>query len=335
VAAVSPHSGDSNRKSLQCGRRLYDVTVWENNPISATITKVEVPGSDVTFALDEAEDAFISGLVHVHSTTGIVSSRASLDRERLPATSFSFGVVATEPAESGRPRSVTCRVHVTVGDVNDNAPVFEFPSLENNTIVLTKGVPYDRKTVARLVAHDADSGANALVTYSIEAGTPFSVDPTTGLITVVGDLDSLVAQKANIRVVATDSGDPAMSTTGVLTLVLEHPEMHTQHRDQTSRRRAADRKTGTGSNLWLIMAIGAVIVVAAFIITAIIAILVCTDKRRRGGRKRDVPEATALPVIGGGNGNTKHDGMLHGANGDVRKTTAAVPASSIQKLQQV
>ena len=332
VAAVSPHSGDINRGSLQCGRRLYDVTMSENNPISATIVKVGVPGSDVTFALDDAEDAFISGLVHVHATTGIVSSRASLDRERID--SISFGVVATEAAAASGSRSVTCHVHVTVADVNDNAPVFEFPSPENNTIVLTTGDRYDGTAVARLVARDADFGTNARVTYSIEAGTPLAVDPATGLVSVVGNLDSLVAQKANIRVVATDSGNPAMSTTGVLTLVLEHSEVHTPHRDQTSRRRAADRKTGTGSNFWLIMAVGAVIVVAAFIITAIVAVLVFTDRRRRG-QKRDLPEPTSLPVVGGG--NTKHDDdVFHGANGDVkRSTTAAVPASSIQKLQQV
>lgn len=330
VAAVWPHSGDNIRKSLRCSRPLYDVSLSENNPITDTIVKVAVPGSDVTFALDDAENAFISGLVHVDARTGIVRWRGSLDRERLDA--ISFGVVATEAAGSGGSRSVTCRVHVTVVDVNDNAPVFEFPSPENNTIVLTTGQRYDGKPVARLKAHDADFGTNAKVTYSIEAGTPFAVDPTTGLLSVVGDLDSLVAQRANIRVVATDSGNPAMSTTGVLHLVLKQPEMGTPHRDQTSRRRAVDRITGTGSNFWIIIAIGAVIVVAAIIITAIVAILVFTDKRRRS-QKRDVPETTSLPVVD--SGNAMHDGMFHGANGDVRKTPASVPASSIQKMQQV
>ena len=328
VAAVAPHSGENDEKSFQCGRRLYDVTMSENNPISATIVKVGVSGSDVTFTLDDTDDAFVSGLLHVHSRTGIVSLRASLDREQIQ--SFSFGVVSTEAAENG-PRSVTCRVHVTVADVNDNAPVFEFPSPENSTIVLTTGTRYEGKPVARLIARDDDFGTNARVSYSIEAGTPFAVDPTTGLVSVVGDLNSLVAQKANIRVVATDFGSPAMSTTGVLTLVLEHPEMYTQERDQTSRRRAANGQTGSGSNFWLIMAIGAVIFVAALIITAIVAILVFTEKRRRG-QKRDIPEATSLPVIGGC-ANAK---VFHGANGDVRKTTVVdVTSSSVQKLQQV
>jgi len=60
---------------------------------------------------------------------------------------------------------------------------------------------------------------------SIEPGTPLAVDPHSGQVRVVGDLDSLVAQKVNIRVVATDAGTPAMSTTGVLKLVLKHPEL--------------------------------------------------------------------------------------------------------------
>lgn len=338
VAVAPPSGGDSDRKSLQCGRRFYDITMPENNPISATIVKVGVPGSDVTFALADADDAaFVSGLVHVHPRTGVVSSRASLDRERID--SLSFGVVATEVADGTR--SVTCRVYVTVADVNDNAPVFEFPSPDNHTIVLMTGVRYEGTPVARLVARDDDFGTNARVTYSIEAGTPLEVDPLTGQLSVVGDLDSLVAQKANIRVVATDSGNPAMSTTGVLTLVLEQQQgrdLRTLQRDQSSRRRAADSQTGTGSSFWLMMAVGTVIVVAAFIIVAIVAVLVLTDRRRRGAQKP--PATTALPVVGG-DGNAKHDGAFRGANGDVRKpitattVAAAVPSASVQKLQQV
>jgi len=341
VAAVRPGgSGSVHQHSLHCGRRLYDVTMSENNAISATIVKVGVPGNDVTFALDDTEDAFISGLVHVHTRTGIVSSRASLDRERVDA--FSFGVVATEVSSSGgqpQRHSATCRVHVTVADVNDNAPVFEFPSPDNNTIVLTTGggggSRYDGNPVARLKARDADYGTNSRVTYSIEPGTPLAVDPTSGLVTVVGNLDSLVAQKANIRVIATDSGSPPMSTTGVLKLVLKHPEMNAEHRDQTSRRRAVDRPNGTGSNLWITVAIGVVIVAAAIIITAIVAILVFTERRRRHGEKRDTPEVAPLSVVA--DGDAKHVGAIHGggANGDVRKTTTSVPAANIQKLQQV
>ena len=326
MIAASPDSGngENSRKWPKCGRRLYDVTMSENNAVSATIVRVGVPGSDVTFALDDAEDAYVSGLVRVHARTGIVSARVALDRERADA--FSFGVVATEAdtgsgsgpqrsdagSGSGRQKSVTCRVHVTVADVNDNAPVFEFPSPENHTIVLTAGRRrYDENpVVARLQARDADFGTNARVTYAIEAGTPLAVDPTTGLVSVVGNLDSLVAQKANIRVVATDSGTPAMSTTGILKLVLQHPETDTQHRDQTSRRRAADSQTGTGSNFWLIMTVGAFVVVAAIIITVIIAVLVFTERRRRA-QKRDLAETTPLPVVS--DGNAKHDGAFHGA----------------------
>jgi len=87
---------------------------------------------------------------------------------------------------------------------------------------------------------------------SIEPGTPLAVDPSSGQVRVVGDLDSLVAQKVNIRVVATDAGTPAMSTTGVLKLVLKHPELDaTHHRDQTSRRRAAGNRQQTGSSFWI------------------------------------------------------------------------------------
>jgi len=111
---------------------------------------------------------------------------------------------------------------------------------------------HDAGPVARLSARDHDFGTNARITYSIEPGTPLAVDPSSGQVRVVGDLDSLVAQKVNIRVVATDAGTPAMSTTGVLKLVLKHPELDaTHHRDQTSRRRAAGNRQQTGSSFWI------------------------------------------------------------------------------------
>ena len=101
---MSAHSGDNNGDTLHCSRRLYDVTMLENNAVSATIVKVGVPGSDVTFAVDDADDAFVRGLVRVHSRTGIVSARRSLDRERLDAVSF--GVVAAQTGTGSGRRSV-------------------------------------------------------------------------------------------------------------------------------------------------------------------------------------------------------------------------------------
>ena len=93
----------------------------------------------------------------------------------------------------------------------------------------------------------------------------------------------------------------------------------------------------TGSSLWILLAVGAVAVAAAVIITAIVAVLVFTD-RRRHGRKSDStapPEVTALSVVGGA-GNAKYDGIAeprHGANGDVRKPLATLPACSVHKVR--
>jgi len=101
VTATS-HDGDDRNphRSLRCGRRLYDVTALENRPIAETIVKVGVPGSDVTFALDDTDDAVVHGLVRVDARTGSVSTRRPLDRERIDAVSF--GVVATETGSGSR-----------------------------------------------------------------------------------------------------------------------------------------------------------------------------------------------------------------------------------------
>uniref|UniRef100_A0A3Q3VTC7 Cadherin domain-containing protein n=1 Tax=Mola mola TaxID=94237 RepID=A0A3Q3VTC7_MOLML len=137
-----------------------------------------------------------------------------LDREQHPHLALKLIAV-----DGGTPqRSGTVNVVVTVLDANDNAPVFNQTvykaSLMENTI---KGT-----TVITVNATDADSGANGLITYSLSkmkggAAEIFSIDETTGSVSVSGQIDYEKDRKYEVRVEAKDQG----GLTGTSKVIIE------------------------------------------------------------------------------------------------------------------
>jgi cadherin EGF LAG seven-pass G-type receptor 1 len=91
--------------------------------------------------------------------------------------------------DGGNPtRSNTTQLLVNVKDVNDNAPRF-YTSIFQESVMENVQIGH---SIVRVQAYDADDGPNAAITYkiSLEAETlPFGVDPDTGWIITVRDLD--------------------------------------------------------------------------------------------------------------------------------------------------
>ena len=63
------------------------------------------------------------------------------------------------------------QVHIEVGDINDNDPVFD---PVNYTVSLYENSP-EGTPMVNVTATDADNGQNARISYTITAGDPFSV----------------------------------------------------------------------------------------------------------------------------------------------------------------
>lgn len=88
-----------------------------------------------------------------------------------------------------------------MGDVNDNSPVFTWPSLGNETLAVSNQAPRGH-LLATLRARDRDAGANANLTFYLSvsgsghwgseddwARKPlFIVIPETGAVLVAADL---------------------------------------------------------------------------------------------------------------------------------------------------
>ncbi|KAL0891925.1 hypothetical protein ABMA27_015170 [Loxostege sticticalis] len=151
---------------------LYVASVAEEQPPGVVVTTVRArdpENSPVTYSMSSLLDSRSAGMFAVDTRTGVVTTQARLDRERLDV--HYFRVVAQD--DTFPPRSGTTTLQINVLDCNDHAPVFEMQQYEAS---VREGAS-PGTTVLTLKATDQDIGKNAEVEYSIEAVTAANVSP--------------------------------------------------------------------------------------------------------------------------------------------------------------
>ncbi|XP_039669997.1 protocadherin alpha-3-like isoform X7 [Perca fluviatilis] len=205
--------------------------VNDNAPLFTTklqhlyIAESTLPG--VKFALSEATDADvgrnavstykISQNEHfslaVHKAGDSVSAelvlQKALDREKQPVIT----VTLTAVDGGSPPKSGTSQLVVNVLDINDNIPIF------SKTLCKTKipeNTPLGTIVIA-VNATDADEGLNSEIVYSLRSKDQdhvlniFEIESQTGVIKVKGNIDFEEKKAFEIRVEASDKGQPPMS----------------------------------------------------------------------------------------------------------------------------
>ncbi|XP_014877924.1 protocadherin gamma-A11-like, partial [Poecilia latipinna] len=127
----------------------------------------------------------------------------ALDREQRPDLHLKLIAV-----DGGTPqRSGSVNIDVTVLDANDNIPVFNQSVYKASVVENTlKGT-----SVITVNATDADSGSNGLISFSLSktkgsAADIFSIDNSTGIIYVFGEIDFEKQRRYEVRVEAKDQG---------------------------------------------------------------------------------------------------------------------------------
>nr|XP_015797484.2 protocadherin alpha-8-like [Nothobranchius furzeri] len=252
--------------------KLYRIDVEildvnDNAPLFTTKTQTlsiaenTLPG--VKFALSEATDADVgkNGVniyklsqnehfsLAVHKSGDSVSAELvlqnALDREKQPVIMMTLIAV-----DGGTPpRSGTSQLVVNVLDINDNIPIFT-ESLYKTKI--TENARLGASVIA-VSATDADEGLNGEIVYSLRSKDQdhvlgiFEIDPRTGVINVKEKIDFEERRAFEIRVEASDKGQPPMSAhSKVLVEVVDlndnAPEITVTSVHQTVREDAA---TGT------------------------------------------------------------------------------------------
>lgn len=149
-------------------------------------------GAVVTYSLTGTDASAFA----VNPTTGAVTFVASPNFEAK--SSYSFNLVATDQAGLTTSQANT----VTITNVNE-APVF---AAATRTAAIDENVAAGTVVLASSTATDPDAGA--VLTYSLSGADAarFTINPTTGAVSIIASPDFETKSVYNFNVVATDQG---------------------------------------------------------------------------------------------------------------------------------
>ncbi|XP_056358651.1 protocadherin gamma-B5-like [Oenanthe melanoleuca] len=214
----------------------YSAYVAENNAAGALVLRVQARDADagangrVSYWLagGSAGAAGAAPLVSVEARSGALYAQRSLDYEQCREF-----WVAVRAQDGGAPaRSSTATVRVFVLDRNDNAPRVLWPAAaaaaagEAPAAAPFEVVPRSAEAgylVAKVVAVDADAGRNAWLSYElVQASEPalFRVGLHSGEVRTARAVSERDAAKQRVVAVMKDHGQPALSATATLHVVL-------------------------------------------------------------------------------------------------------------------
>ncbi|KAJ7326875.1 hypothetical protein JRQ81_016634 [Phrynocephalus forsythii] len=185
--------------------------------------------AQVRYALEDGQAPHGGALFSLDPLSGVLSTRAGLDREREAA--WQLRVLAWDLGEP--PLSAACLVSITVEDANDNEPVFQ--QAFYNASVAEHARP--GHCFLQVKATDKDSGHFGHIEYSLydgfhnhEKSKAFQVDLSSGCIWVSQDIDREEDPSTyDLLVKATDGG--GLSAQAFVRIQIEdindnHPVFH-------------------------------------------------------------------------------------------------------------
>ena len=168
------------------------VNISESADVNTSVLTLDAFDSDNTtpensvlgFRIVSGDDASTFSLTQVNAQTVQLILLQELDYEMVMQYNLVVEVFDMANAPEGMSLSSTTEIEVMVIDENDNSPEFT-EALYSAEIPEFSAVG---TSVLQVQAFDIDTNINAVIVYSIvESGSddfPFSIDPTTGIITV-------------------------------------------------------------------------------------------------------------------------------------------------------
>ncbi|ELU08813.1 hypothetical protein CAPTEDRAFT_226075 [Capitella teleta] len=205
--------------------------------------------------------ADIHQVFSVSQNSGEIFTKTALDRETTPGYSF---IVKASDAEDPS-LSSTATVSIYLIDANDNAPVIDFPSTENNTIHMAN-TDFIGQEVTRIRAHDIDASPSNQVAYYLtgteDSLTYFSLNEGTGQILTRHSLKDIVFKSFRLNILIRDSGSPPKTVSTQIYIMVNSTLSDSYSRPSSL----------TSSNMAIVIAV--VTISAVLIILLIVAIVV-------------------------------------------------------------
>ncbi|XP_043917634.1 protocadherin Fat 4 [Protopterus annectens] len=147
--------------------------------------------------------------------TGVLAVAKQLDRE----TRASYALTIQAADRGSSPRTDTTTVRIVLLDLNDFTPVFE---LSPYTVSVPENSEILPESILMVVARDDDQGLNSQLTYNIVSGNEDDAFTLSlgGQLNLVQSLDRETKEKYVLMITATDSGTPALTGTGIITITV-------------------------------------------------------------------------------------------------------------------
>lgn len=152
----------------------------------------------------------------IQPMTGAIITTKQLDRERTSG----YLLTITARDNGNPPLSDTTDVEISLGDVNDNPPVFQqttyTANVQEDALIGT--------SVLQVTATDADQGFNGRVRYVLldtANNSPFTLDATSGILRTNKLLDREFTAKYDLLVQAIDRGTPELSGAASVVVIID------------------------------------------------------------------------------------------------------------------
>ena len=188
----------------------YEVDIQETASVGSEVIRFNVSDKDsnmkLSYSIHVSQDPKSLAKFKIHPTTGIITVKQPLDRERTKQH-----VLVISVKDDGTPaRANYARVCINVIDGNDNKPTFMTDLIQTR---LHETAQIDEEVI-QVLAIDNDHGENGRITYSIlsgNVGNSFAIDKMLGIIRVARNLDMSVESEYMLMVRATDNGRMPLS----------------------------------------------------------------------------------------------------------------------------
>ncbi|XP_042620996.1 protocadherin Fat 3-like isoform X1 [Cyprinus carpio] len=197
----------------------FMASVYENAAPKALLTRLWANDPDeglnrkIVYSLVDSAGSVFS----TDPSSGVVILEKPLDRE--VQDSYQIRIKATDRAGGDGSLSTEVDLTIIVLDVNDNPPVFQ---KQDYAVTVPEDVTVGTE-VLRVFATSSDIGVNAEIYYRFFSGNElgkFSIDESTGIISVADDLDYELCKDFFLNVEAFDGGMSPLRATTIVTIEL-------------------------------------------------------------------------------------------------------------------
>ncbi|XP_015307512.3 protocadherin gamma-C5 isoform X2 [Macaca fascicularis] len=292
---------DVNDNAPHFNQQLYTAYILENRPPGSLLCTVAASDPDtgdnarLTYSIvgNQIQGAPASSFVYVNPEDGRVFAQRTFDYELLQMLQIVVGV-----RDSGSPPlHANTSLHVFVLDENDNAPavLHPRPGWEHSAPQrLPRSAP-PGSLVTKVTAVDADAGHNAWLSYSLlpQSTAPglFLVSTHTGEVRTARALLEDDSDTQQVVVLVRDNGDPSLSSTATVLLVLEDEDPEEMPKSSDFLKHPPERSDLT---LYLIVALATVSLLSLVTFTFLSAKCLQGNADRDGGggqccRRQDLP----------------------------------------------